>query len=243
VEIRSAVTSPYQSLVRLRDALGGSVPVEQAGKGGSGEAGPAEPKAAEASGQQAGTASDAASVDLNLTPDEQIELDLLEQRDTEVRAHEQAHVAAGGQYVTGSPTYSYQTGPDGQRYAIGGEVGIDTAPISGDPAASLQKARVIQRAALAPAEPSAQDLQVAASARELEMDAVQQLSELQGAVLAAPLAGSKPESTGEGSSEETAREPVQTSGSPAVTSARSRLEQRISALFAAPPAHRLSEQA
>ncbi|MEQ9335590.1 MAG: putative metalloprotease CJM1_0395 family protein, partial [Miltoncostaeaceae bacterium] len=30
------------------------------------------------------------------------------------------HAAAGGQYA-GAPSFTYQTGPDGKRYAVGGE--------------------------------------------------------------------------------------------------------------------------
>lgn len=90
----------------------------------------------------------------------------LSARDREVRAHEQAHVAAAGQYATSGPHYNYQTGPDGRRYAIGGEVGIDTAVVPDDPQATLVKMQVVQRAALAPAEPSAQDMRVAADASQ-----------------------------------------------------------------------------
>lgn len=88
----------------------------------------------------------------------------LKQRDAEVRAHEAAHLAAAGGIATGGASFSYQQGPDGVRYAIGGEVNIDTSSIPGDPAASLRKADTIRRAALAPAEPSGPDMQVAASA-------------------------------------------------------------------------------
>lgn len=88
----------------------------------------------------------------------------LKQRDAEVRAHEAAHLAAAGGIATGGASFSYQQGPDGVRYAIGGEVNIDTSSVPGDPAASLRKADTIRRAALAPAEPSGPDLQVAASA-------------------------------------------------------------------------------
>lgn len=95
----------------------------------------------------------------------------LKARDREVRVHEQAHVAAGGQYVTSGPIYQYQTGPDGNKYAVGGEVGIDTSPISGDPQATLQKAIQIQAAALAPAEPSAQDRKVASAAAQMASQA------------------------------------------------------------------------
>jgi len=91
----------------------------------------------------------------------------LKARDTEVRAHEMAHLSAAGSYARGGMSFTYQTGPDGKKYAIGGEVGIDTSPVSGDPEATLQKAMVIQRAALAPAEPSAQDQKVAQAANQM----------------------------------------------------------------------------
>ena len=87
----------------------------------------------------------------------------LSQRDAEVRAHEQAHAAVGGQYA-GSANFSYERGPDGVNYAVGGEVPIDVSVISGDPQATLEKMLVVQRAALAPAEPSSQDRRVAALA-------------------------------------------------------------------------------
>jgi hypothetical protein len=88
----------------------------------------------------------------------------LKQRDAEVRAHEAAHLAAAGGIATSGASFEYQQGPDGIRYAIGGEVNIDTSPVPGDPAATLRKADTIRRAALAPAEPSGPDMQVAASA-------------------------------------------------------------------------------
>ena len=89
----------------------------------------------------------------------------LSQRESEVHAHENAHSAVGGQYA-GSASYTYQRGPDGVNYAVGGEVSIDASAIPGDPAATLQKMQLIQRAALAPAEPSAQDRKVAALAAQ-----------------------------------------------------------------------------
>lgn len=89
----------------------------------------------------------------------------LKARDREVRAHEMAHLAAAGSYATSGARYTYQTGPDGRRYAIGGEVGIDVSPES-DPEKTLAKMQVVQQAALAPAKPSAQDLRVAAAAAQ-----------------------------------------------------------------------------
>jgi hypothetical protein len=105
-----------------------------------------------------------------LTPEEQALVTKLAQRDREVRAHEAAHMAAAGPYISGSPTFTYQTGPDGKRYAIGGEVGIDTGP-ENNPEDTIRKAQVIRAAALAPADPSAQDLAVAGAASNMEAQA------------------------------------------------------------------------
>ncbi len=97
-------------------------------------------------------------------------------RDREVRAHEQAHAAAAGQYGS-SPSYEYVRGPDGAGYAVGGSVDIDTSPIAGDPAATLRKAEQLQRAASAPAEPSGQDRQVAAQVAQMAQQARAELRE------------------------------------------------------------------
>jgi hypothetical protein len=99
-----------------------------------------------------------------------LEIERLKQRDREVTAHEMAHIAAGGPYVRGGATFQYQYGPDGKRYAVGGEVSIDMATISGDPEATISKMRTVIGAALAPASPSAQDRMVAARASRIQMD-------------------------------------------------------------------------
>lgn len=95
----------------------------------------------------------------------------LQTTDKQVRAHEQAHVAAGGPHVSGGASFTYQTGPDGRQYAVGGEVPIDASPVPGDPEATIDKARTIRAAALAPADPSPQDRQVAAQAARMEAQA------------------------------------------------------------------------
>ena len=97
---------------------------------------------------------------------EEAQLDKLEQRDAQVKAHEQAHVmAAGGQ--AGMPSYTYQTGPDGRRYAIGGAVNISIIS-NGDDQASLSQARTAERAALVNGEASSADMNTAQTAREVE---------------------------------------------------------------------------
>ncbi|MDH5391580.1 MAG: putative metalloprotease CJM1_0395 family protein [Gammaproteobacteria bacterium] len=91
----------------------------------------------------------------------------LQSRDREVRSHEAAHIAAGGQHVTSGASFTYQRGPDGRLYAVGGEVSISTSAVPADPQATLAKAEVIRRAALAPADPSSQDLRVASDATRM----------------------------------------------------------------------------
>jgi hypothetical protein len=109
----------------------------------------------------------------NLSPQEQQEVEELQKRDRQVRAHEAAHMAAGGQYIRGGATYTYETGPDGKQYAIGGEVSIDLSPIPGDPKATVQKMEKVEAAALAPADPSPQDREVAAQAAREASEAEQ----------------------------------------------------------------------
>jgi len=113
-------------------------------------------------------------------------LESLRQRDQEVRLHEQAHLLAAGPYAKGAPSYTYQTGPDGQRYAIGGEVPIDLSAVPGNPQATLQKALTIRRAALAPTDPSEADQAVAAQATALAAQAQQQLREAQSRLTTTP---------------------------------------------------------
>jgi hypothetical protein len=111
----------------------------------------------------------------NVSPQEQAEIRKLQQVDREVRQHEQAHLATAGGYARGGANYTYATGPDGKRYATGGEVSIDVSP-SRTPQATISKMETVKRAALAPANPSAQDRAVYAAAVRAEVSAEQQLA-------------------------------------------------------------------
>jgi hypothetical protein len=62
-------------------------------------------------------------------------------------------------------------------YAVSGEVQIDTAPIPGNPGATISKMDTVIRAALASQEPSAQDSRVAADARVAKAEAQADLRE------------------------------------------------------------------
>ncbi|NEX16939.1 MAG: SprA-related family protein [Halochromatium sp.] len=130
------------------------------------------------------TAGDSASKPQNnalaeqLSPQELRLLDQLKQTDREVRQHELAHQIAGGAY-TGGAQFQYEIGPDGQRYAVAGEVSVDYGPVTGDPRATIEKMNVVISAALAPAEPSPTDYQVAARARQYLLMAQLELSQQQ----------------------------------------------------------------
>jgi len=111
-----------------------------------------------------------------LSDEEKKRLEELKKRDREVRRHEQQHKAIGGQYVLGGATYEYERGPDGQLYAVGGEVKIDVSKES-DPEATIRKMEIVQRAALAPADPSPQDRRVAAEASRIANQARAELAQ------------------------------------------------------------------
>ncbi len=108
------------------------------------------------------------------TAEEQQKISELAARDREVRAHEAAHASVGGIYA-GAPSYNFARGPDGKNYAVSGEVSIDVSPVAGNPQATIDKAQIVRRAALAPAQPSLQDRAVASAALALEQSARQEL--------------------------------------------------------------------
>ncbi|MBB3121640.1 putative metalloprotease CJM1_0395 family protein [Pseudoduganella violacea] len=110
-----------------------------------------------------------------LTSDQLKQIDQLKARDQQVRQHEMAHLSAAGGLATSGPTYTYQRGPDGINYAIGGEVNIDTSP-GRTPQETLERARTIQAAALAPADPSGPDRAIAARAQQMAQQASQELT-------------------------------------------------------------------
>ena len=85
---------------------------------------------------------------------------------------------AGGQYTQGGPHYNYEQGPDGRRYATSGHVNIDLSE-GKTPEETVKKMQTVRRAALAPAEPSGPDRQVAAEASRRETEARLEVRELE----------------------------------------------------------------
>lgn len=132
-------------------------------------------KAEDAESSDEKTSASAADSGQALTPEEQAAVSKLQQRDREVRLHEAAHLAAAGGLAVSGASFSLETGPDGKRYAVGGDVRIDIST-GRTPEETIRKARIIQAAALAPAEPSAADLQIAAQARNMELAAQMEIA-------------------------------------------------------------------
>ncbi|MCP4671984.1 MAG: SprA-related family protein, partial [Desulfobacula sp.] len=58
-------------------------------------------------------------------------------------------------------------------------VGIDTSPVPGDPQATIQKMSQVKNAALAPANPSPQDIKVASQASQASSKALSELMMLE----------------------------------------------------------------
>ncbi len=170
----SVATSPSSPSAPLYSP-GGNPGVAASGAAGAqstGTTGTAGTNGATGTNGTAGTTGAATS----LSPQDKAEIQALKQRDRHVRAHEAAHLAAAGSYARSGATYTYQIGPDGRAYAIGGEVTLDTSTVPNDPQATIAKMEVIEEAALAPSDPSAQDRLVASEAMQAIDDAELQLA-------------------------------------------------------------------
>ena len=99
----------------------------------------------------------------------QMVINQLKTIEKKVVAHEMAHKSVGGE-LAGPVHYKYAIGPDGKRYIVGGEVPIKIKE-GKTPEETLKIAQKIKAAALAPANPSPQDLKVAAQATLMEVKA------------------------------------------------------------------------
>jgi len=103
------------------------------------------------------------------------EISKLQSTDSKVRAHEMAHQAAGGA-LAGAPTYKKVKGPDGKEYAVAGEVPIKIQK-GKTPEETIELMNQVKAAALAPADPSPQDLKVAQTADMIAAKAQQELQQ------------------------------------------------------------------
>lgn len=130
----------------------------------------------ESESSQAATPEETDKGPTELTKAEQKQVEDMKKRDKEVRAHEQAHLSAAGGYARGGINLQFATGPDNKRYAVSGHVNLDTGKEK-TPEATLRKAAIIRKAALAPANPSSTDRQVAAQATQMALEARREIQQ------------------------------------------------------------------
>jgi hypothetical protein len=109
-----------------------------------------------------------------LTTDEKAQLSELKAVDTRVKAHEAAHQS--GPAASGGASFTYQKGPDGVMYAVGGEVPVRIETGS-TPQESIMNLQGVIATALAPADPSPQDISIASKARVMLMKAQQEFAQ------------------------------------------------------------------
>ncbi len=127
--------------------------------------------------QESTTSSDIKN-ESELSIGEKMQVSKLQVVDAAVRAHEAAHLAAGGGVAKGGASFGYEKGPDGKMYAVSGEVPIDMSE-GNSPDETISKMQQVRAAAMAPADPSPQDYKVASTATILEMKArVEQQKEI-----------------------------------------------------------------
>jgi len=88
-------------------------------------------------------------------------LEKFKSKDIEVMSHEQVHATIG--HTTAPISYTYQQGPDGKMYRVGGSVRLDTS-IPDDPKAASFKLDMIKKAAIANPNPSGADIGIATKA-------------------------------------------------------------------------------
>lgn len=214
---RGGWSSVGPTIARLRPPTSNAPSAERKNPGQTAGTPPASSRPSEqASGAQA------APGRRELTEEERRAVQQLQSRDREVRQHEQAHVSTGGPYVRGGAQLQYVTGPDGKRYANGGEVQIDVGA-EGTATATIQKMKVVERAAMAPANPSPADRAVYTAAVKTERAARQQSAEqdAQETVGAAGPAAQAQSSVAEGIVATGATQPEAPAGQPLAPSASS----------------------
>lgn len=128
--------------------------------------------------EQTGREQTGTGTNQELTPQEQQQLAELKQTDAQVKAHEHAHKSTAAGLTTSGPNYEYETGPDGKKYAVAGDVNVSYQK-SSDPEVNLKNAQQLKAAALAPADPSSQDRKVAMQADREIAKARQEIMEEQ----------------------------------------------------------------
>ncbi|MBU0484216.1 MAG: hypothetical protein KKB30_06855 [Proteobacteria bacterium] len=145
---------------------------KETGETKDGESGIVEPD--QSAGQEKETDQRKGAAGESLSHRDEIVLAQLKSADLNIRAHERAHLAAAGSLAISRASFEYVQGPDGRRYAVAGEVAIDTSKEMA-PEATMVKMVKVRSAALAPAMPSLQDRKVATRASLSISEAVREI--------------------------------------------------------------------
>ena len=90
----------------------------------------------------------------------------LERHESSVISHVQAHLSSGGSLVS-SPSYLYTTTTEGSRFISSGDVSFKMYSVNNDPSAQIELAKSIEKAALAPIDPTPHDRSVSVLAQTL----------------------------------------------------------------------------
>ena len=96
-----------------------------------------------------------------------------------MRREEEAHAAVAGKYGS-PPVYTYQRGPDGRLYRVGGSVAVSASVPEDDPEEARRAGRRIAAAANAPVRPSSADRAAAASGYLFALQAADQANRSEG---------------------------------------------------------------
>lgn len=98
----------------------------------------------------------------SLSAEEQALIRELQSSDVAIRNHELLHFRNGAGITSGTPEYTLTQGPDGNYYAVGGAVNVQTSR-GVDADQQAREAQTFTNAATAPGDASAQDLSAARS--------------------------------------------------------------------------------
>jgi hypothetical protein len=103
----------------------------------------------------------------SLSDQERAEVEALRKREREVRRSESAKLQQAKSLARG-PVYSYEVGPDGNVYAVDGEVIFDMKEVPGDPQRTAEKMSETRLALMAVPNPGPEERRLASEAARKE---------------------------------------------------------------------------
>ena len=112
----------------------------------------------------------------NNSKSHQFEVSELKEHESSIVSHVQAHISSGGTIVS-LPSYVYTTSKSGIRFISSGDVTFKMFKITEHQSTQLDRAKTIEKAALAPINPTPQDRSVSILAQALASLALKSLNE------------------------------------------------------------------